>query len=184
MAESMRRNIPYNKYEELRQYAIKATKLYSKMKSDRNLLQIRVQEMITEKKAFAEAQTVQYQKDTAARLHIEKVRQRNTEAKSLSEQRLREAKETEFMRNVKPEVLEYYDDLIRMGEDVRGLRGEILSRRTLTEAQMLVLKAKHKKPAQMAEAAPNRRDLSTPIPVRNYRQVMPDTPIIIPKGFI
>jgi hypothetical protein len=184
MAESMRRNIPYEKYEELRQYAIKATKLYSEMKSDRNLLQIKVQEMTIEKKALEEAQMVQYQKDAAARAHIEEVRHRSAEARALSEQRLREAEEAEFMRNVKPEVLEYYNDLIRMGEDVSGLRGHILSRRTLTEAQMLVLKARHKKPVQMAEAASNMRDLSAPIPVKNYRQITPDTPMIIPKGFI
>jgi hypothetical protein len=184
LAESMRRKIPYEKYEELLRYAIKATKLYSEMKSDRNLLQIRVQEMLTGKKAIEEAQMVQYQKDAAARAHIEEVRQRNAVAKSLSEQRLRETKETEFMRNVKPEVLEYYNDLIRMGENVSGLREQILSRRTLTEAQMLVLKARHKKPVQMAETASDMRDLSTPIPVKNYRQVTPDTPMIIPKGFI
>jgi hypothetical protein len=184
MAESMRRKIPYEKYEELRRYAIKATKLYSEMKLDRNLLQIRVQEMITGKKAIEEAQMVQYQKDAAARAHIEEIRQRNVAAKSLSEQRLHEAKEAEFMRNVKSEVLEYYNDLIRMGENVSSLREQILSRRTLTEAQMLVLKARHKKPTQMVEAALDMRDLSTPIPVKNYRQVTPDTPMIIPKGFI
>jgi hypothetical protein len=184
MSENMRRNIPYDKYEELRRYAIKATKLYSEMKSDRNLLQIRVQEMTTAKKAIEEAQVVQYQKDAAARAHIEEVRQRNADARVLSEQRLREAKEAEFMRNVKPDVLEYYDDLIRMGEAVSGLREQILSRRTLTEAQMLVLKARHKKPVQMVEAAPDMRDLSVPLPVNNYRQVMPDTPMLIPKGYI
>jgi DNA repair exonuclease SbcCD ATPase subunit len=184
MVESMRRSIPYEKYEELRQYAIRATKLYSEMKSDRNLLQIKVQEMAAAGNALEEARMVQFQKDAAARSHIEKVRERNAKVKTLSEQKLREAKETEFMRNVKPEVLEYYNDLIRMGENVSSIRGQILSRRTLIEAQMLVLKARHKKPTQMDEATPNVRDLSAPLPVKNYRQVMPDTPMAIPKGYI
>jgi hypothetical protein len=183
MAESMRRNIPYEKYEELRQYAIKAAKLYSEMKSDRNLLQMQVQEVIREKTAIEEARMVQYQKDAAARAHVEEIRQRNAEAKILSEQRIREAKEAEFMRNVNSEVLEYYNDLIRMGENVGGLRDKILSRRTLIEAQMLVLQAKHKKNGTMTETAGG-RDLAAPLPVKNYRQVMPDTPIVIPKGFI
>jgi hypothetical protein len=182
LTESMRRNIPYEKYEELRQYAIRATKLYSEIKSDRNLLQIRVQEMTNEKKALEEAQMVQYQKDAAARAHVEKLRQRNAEAKAISEQRLREAKEAEFMRNVNPEVLEYYNDLLRRDGSMAGLREQILSRRTLTEAQMLVLQARHKK-SRVNETA-YARDLSTPLPVNNYRQVMPDTPMIIPKGYI
>jgi hypothetical protein len=182
MAESTRRTIPYEKYEELRQYAIRATRLYSEIKSDRNLLQIRVREMVNEKKALEEARMVQYQKDAAARAHIENLRQRNVEAKAMSEQRLREAKEAEFMQNVNPEVLEYYNDLLRRDGSMIGLREQILSRRTLTEAQMLVLQAKYKK-NRVSEMSPD-RDLSTPLPVNNYRQVMPDTPMIIPKGYI
>jgi hypothetical protein len=70
-----------------------------------------------------------------------------------------------------------------MGEDVSGLREQILSRKTLIEAQMLVLKAKHKKNEPVNEGFSN-RDLSTPMPVNNYRQIAPNTPMIIPKGFI
>jgi hypothetical protein len=183
MTETMRRNIPYEKYEELRQYAIRATKRYSEIKSDWNLLQIKVQEMTNEKKALDEAQMVQYQKDAAARAHMEELRHRSAEAKVLSERRIREAKETEFMRNVNPEILEYYNDLVRRDAGVIGLREQILSRRTLTEAQMLVLQTKHKKNGFMAETAPD-RDLSTPLPVKNYRQILPDTPMVVPKGYI
>jgi len=183
MAESIRRNIPYDKYEELRQYAVKATRLYSEMKNDRNLLQIKIQEMETTAKALEEAQMVQYQKDAAAKAHVEELRQKNAEAKALAEKNLKEAKEAEFMRNVNPDVLEYYNDLIRMGEKINDqLRVQILSKRTEEEAQLFYLKAKRNtKP--ITEAAPI-RDLSTPLPVTNYRQVAPDTPINLPKGFI
>ena len=184
MVENTRRSIPYEKYEELRRYAIKATKFYSEMKLKQNLLQIETQEMTTANRSLEEARRVQDQKDAIARARMLELRQKKLEAKTLSEQRLREAKEAEFMRNVKPEVLEYYNDLIRMGENVSGFREQILSRRTLMEAQMLVLKAKHKKTAQMAETIPDMRDISTPLPVKNYHQIMPDTPMIIPKGFI
>jgi hypothetical protein len=53
----------------------------------------------------------------------------------------------------------------------------------LLEAQMLVLKAKRKTVRAIAETSPV-RDLSAPIPVHNYRFVTPDTPMLIPKGFI
>jgi Holliday junction resolvase RusA-like endonuclease len=182
MAESTRRNIPYEKYEELRQYAVKAAKMYSEMKNDRNILQIQLQEMRIAAKAREEARMAQNQRDAAARAHVVELRQKSAEAKALAEKQLREAQEAEFMRNVNPEVLEYYNDLVRIGENVNGLRMQILSRKTLLEAQMLVLKAKRKEGA-MAEAAPI-RDLSSPLPVKNYRSILPDIPIEIPKGFI
>ena len=125
---------------------------------------------------------VQYQKDAAARARAVELRQRSADARALAEKRLREAKEAEFMRNVNPDVLEYYNDLIRMGEKVSGYRTQILSRRTLVEAQMLVLKARRQSSPKV-EAVPI-RDLSTPLPVKNCRQIMPDTPMLIPKGFI
>ena len=183
MSESIRRNIPYEKYEELRQYAIKATKLYSEMKNDRNILQIKVQEMQRAEKALAEAQMVQYQKDAKAKAHFDELRQRNAEAKALAEKNLKEAKEKEFISNVAPDVMDYYNDLIRMGEKIDdSLRIQILSKRTLSEAQLLYLKAKRAN-APLPESVPI-RDLSTPLPVNNYREVSPDTPINLPKGFI
>jgi hypothetical protein len=183
MAETSRRSIPYEKYEELRQFAIKAANLYSEMKNSHNLLQIQIQEAQTAAKYLEESQMVQYQKDAAAKARITELRQKNADAKILAEKRLREAKEAEFMRNVNPEVMEYYDDLLRRDADVANLREQILSRKTLMEAQMLVLHAKRKKSEAMAETTPD-RDLSVPIPVKNYRQIMPDTPIVLPKGFI
>jgi hypothetical protein len=183
MAETSRRSISYEKYEKLREYAVKAARLYSEMKNDRNILQMRIQEMRASAQSLEEARMVQYQKDAAARARIMETRQRNTDARNLAEQRLREAREAEFMRNVNPDVLEYYNDLVRMGEKVTGLRERILGRRTLLEAQMLVLQARRKNSGVIAETVPG-RDLSAPIPVKNYRQVMPDTPMEIPKGFI
>lgn len=182
LTESMRRQIPYDKYEELRKYAIKATKLYSEMKNDRNVLQIQLQELRNSAKALEEAQMVQYQKDAAAKAHIEELRHRNAEAKILSEKRLREAKEAEFMRNVNPDVLDYYNDTINRGVNVSEFRTQILSQRTLNEAQLLILKLA-KKTTPITESTPL-RDLSTPLPVNNCRQVYPDTPMIIPKGYI
>jgi len=182
MTESMRRNISYEKYEELRQYAIKATKLYSEMKNDRNTLQIQIQEMQTTNKALEEAKLVQYQKDAAARARIEELRQRNAEAKTLSEKKLQEAKEAEFMRNVNPEVLEYYNDTLARGVNVSEHRTQILTKRTLEEAQLLVLRLTRTGTA--INEATSMRDLSAPLPVKNCRQIMPDTPLNLPKGFI
>jgi hypothetical protein len=183
MAENMRRYIPYDEYDKLRNYALKATKFYSEMKNNRNILQIQLQEMQTTARALKNAQMVQYQKDAKARAHVEELRQRNAEAKVLTEKNLREAKEVEFMRNVNHDVLEYYNDLIRMGENIdEHLRLQILSKRTIDEAQLFFLKAK-RNAVPMTEAV-QIRDLSAPIPVKNYRQVVPDSPIVLPKGFI
>jgi hypothetical protein len=182
MSEITRRSIPYEKYEELRRYTLRVARMYSEMKNDRNLFQTRFQEMLAAAKALEAAQMVQYQKDAAAKARVDELWQRSADAKALAEKRLREAREIEFMRGVNPEVLEYYNDLIRMGENVEGIRTQILSKRTLLEAQMLVLKAR-RQAAPMAEAVPI-RDLSAPLPVRNCRQIMPDIPMLIPKGFI
>lgn len=182
LAKTARHSVPYKKYEELRQYAVKATKLYSKLKDNYNLLQVKLQETQTAVKSFEEARMLEYRKDAAARTRIEELRQRNADAKTLAEIRLREAREREFMRNVNPDVMEYYNDLIRMGEKVEGIKMQILSKRTLLEAQMLVLQAKRKN-APVMESVPD-RDLSAPLPVKNWRQVMPDIPMTIPKGFI
>ncbi len=114
------------------------------MKNNYNLLQIQLQETQAAKKIIEDTQLIQYQKDAAARAHVEELRQRNAEAKILSEQRLNEAKEAEFMRNANPDILDYYNDLIRMGENVSDIRTQMLSKRTLVEAQMLFLKTKRK----------------------------------------
>ena len=181
LTESMRRNIPYEKYEELQQYAIKATKLYSEMKSEKNILQIKVQEMIISAKALEEAQMLQYRKDATARARIEEQRQKNAEAKMLSEKKLQEAKEAEFMRNVNPEVLEYYNDTVNRGVSISEFKTQILSKRTLEEAQLLVLKATRKSP--IVELV-QERDLSVPLPVKNCRQILPEKELMIPKGYI
>jgi hypothetical protein len=184
LSESTRRKVPYENYAELRQYAVKAAKLYSEMKSDRNLLQIQVREMANKMQAAEDEWIAEYKKDASARARVEEARRRSAEAKALSEQRIFEAKEAELVRNANPEVLEYYNDLVRIDSNAAGLREQILSRRTLLEAQMLVLKSRRKNTGQMAESSPDARDLSVPLPVNNCRQVMPDVPIVLPKGFI
>jgi len=182
MAEFMKRKVPYDNYGELREYAVKATKLYSEMKMERNMLQIHLQELQTKLNSIREAQTLQYQKDMKAKHHIEELRQRSETARILSEERLREAQEAEFMRNVNPDVLDYYNTLVERGESVEGIRQQILSKRTLFEAETFFLKSKKETP--LLREVVSDRDLSTPLPVTNYRQVLPDPQIDIPKGFI
>jgi hypothetical protein len=182
MAKGMRRTISYDDYDKLREYALKATKLYSETKVNCNILQMQLQEANAKARAIEEAQIVQYQKDAMARARIEEVKQRNIETQILAEKRLNEAKEAEFMQKVNPEVLEYFNELVHRGENVNDLRTQILSKKTIDEAQMLFLKSKKKTPSVM-ESVPD-RDLSAPLPVSNYRQVMPDVQMNSPKGFI
>jgi hypothetical protein len=83
MTEDARKQIKWEKYEELRQYAIRATKLYSEMKADRNLLHIKVQELERNSKAAHNAQMQEYQKMMAEKARIEETRQRASESKSI-----------------------------------------------------------------------------------------------------
>jgi hypothetical protein len=189
MTEDAKRQIRWEKYEELRKYAIRAVKLYSEMKADRNLLQIKVQELEQNSQAAQTAQMQEYQKTMLEKARIEEARQRTSEAKSLRDKQLAEAQEKAFLEIVTPEVMMYWQDLKRVDEAfATKFRKEILSRKTETEAQMFVLKARHGKIQQerqekLPEGFAN-RDLSKPIPMKNYRDTMPDVPITVPKGWI
>jgi hypothetical protein len=189
MTEDAKRQIKWGKYEELRRYAIRAARLYSEMKADRNLLQIKVQELERKSKAAHDAQMQEYQKTMAEKARIEESRQRSSEAKSLRDKQLSEAQEKAFLESVNPEVMLYWQDLLRVDEALATkYRKEILNRKTETEAQMFVLKARHGKIQQeRQEKLPEGfidRDLSQPIPMKNYRDTMPDVPMTLPRGWM
>jgi len=180
VAESLRRNVQYDDYKKLREYAVKATKFYSEMKKERNLLQIQLQEQVVQTNALKEEKMDQYRKDAAAKARVEELRQRSETARYLQEKRLDEAREAEFMRNVNPDVLNYYNELLDRGENVTDFKRQILSKRTLFEAEQLFLQIS--RPAMIKEKID--RDLSTPLPVTNYRQITPDVQLEIPRGYI
>jgi len=182
LATSLRRSVSYSEYAKLRKYAVNATKRYSEMKNNHNLLQIQLQESEADMKHFEESRLLQLRKDAALQERMENARREKAEAKLLSEKRLLEAKEAAFLRGVNPDVLEYYNDLIRMGENVSGIRTQILSKRTLDEAQLFVLKAKRRDIPAWGRVT--ERDLSAPLPVTNCRQVLPDIHLTLPKGHI
>jgi hypothetical protein len=189
MTEDAKRQIKWEKYEELRQYAIRAAKLYSEMKADRNLLQIKVQELEQNSKAAHDARMREYQKTMAEKARIEEARKRASEAKSLRDRQLAEAREKAFLESVSPAVMLYWQDLLRVDEALATeYRKEILSRKTETEAQMFVLKVRHEKIGrERREKLPEgfvNRDLSRPLPMRNCRDTMPDVPMVIPQGWI
>jgi hypothetical protein len=189
MTEEAKRQVQWEKYEELRQYAIRATKFYSEMKSDRNLLQIKIQELEQNLKATHDAQMQEYQKMMAEKARIKELRQRTFEAGILRDKRLAEAQEKAFLERVTPEVMMYWQDFMRIDEALATkYRKEILSLKTETEAQMFVLRAKHGKIQQeRQEKLPEgfvNRDLSQSISMKNYRDIMPDVPMILPKGFV
>jgi hypothetical protein len=189
MTEDAKRQVNWEKYEELRQYAIRAARLYSEMKADRNLFQIKVQELERKSKAADDARMREYQKTMAEKTRIEEARQRATEAKSLREKQLAEAQERTFLESVNPDVMMYWRDLLLMDESLATkYRKEILSRRTETEAQMFVLKVQHEKnQRERQERFPEgfvNRDLSRPIPMNNHRDTVPDVPMILPKGWV
>jgi hypothetical protein len=189
MTEDAKQCIKWEKYDELRQYAIRAVKFYSEMKTDRNLLQIKVQELEQNRRAEQDARMQKYQKTMLEKTRIEESLQKKAEAKSLRDKQLAEAQEKAFLENVNPEVMMYWQDLRRVDEAfATKFRKEILSRKTETEAQMFVLKARHGKIQQeRQEKLPEGfidRDLSQPMQMKNYRDVMPDVPITIPKGYI
>jgi hypothetical protein len=189
MTEDAKQQIKWEKYDELRQYAIRATKLYSEMKADKNLLQIKVQELEQNSKAAHDAQMQEYQKLMAEKSRIVEARQRTSEAKFLRDKQLADAQEKAFIESVNPEVMLYWQDLLRVDEALATkYRKEILGRKTETEAQMFVLKARHGKiqqerQAKLPEGFVN-RDLSQPIPMKNYRDTMPDVPMTLPKGWM
>jgi chromosome segregation ATPase len=189
MTEDAKRQIKWEKYEELRQYAIRAAKLYSEMKADRNFLQIKVQELERNSKAAHDAQMQEYQKTMVEKTRIEEARQRTSEAKALRDKQLAEAQEKAFLEGVNPEVMLYWQDLLRVDEALATkYRKEILSRKTETEAQIFALKVRHGKiQRERQDKLPEGfvdRDLSHPIPMKNYRDTMPDVPMILPKGWL
>jgi hypothetical protein len=189
MSEDAKQKIKWEKYEELRQYAIRAARLYSEMKADKNLLQIKVQELERNIEAAHNARVQEYQKTMSEKARIEEAKRKTTEAKLLREKRLAEAKEKAFIEKVNPDVMRYWKDLLQMDEALAvKYREEILSRKTETEAQMFVLKARHEKiQRERRERLPEgfiNRDLSQPLPMKNFRDIMPDVPIDLPKGFI
>jgi hypothetical protein len=189
MTEDAKRQIKWEKYEELRQYAIRAARLYSEMKADRKLLQIKVQELEQKSKSAQDAQMQEYQKTMAEKARIDEARRRSAEAKYLQDKKLAEAQERAFLENVNPEVMLYWQDLLRVDEAFATKhRKEILSRKTETEAQMFVLKARHGKIQQERQEKPPEgfidRDLSQPISMNNYRDTMPDVPMTLPRGWM
>jgi hypothetical protein len=189
MAEDAKRRIKWEKYEELRQYAVRATNLYGEMKADRNLLQIKVQELERNSKAAHDAQMQEYQKTMAEKARIDEARKRMSEARCLRDKRLIEAQEKVFLESVNPDVMLYWQDLMRVDEAFAvKYRKEILSRKTETEAQIFALKARQGKIQQeRQEKLPEgfiNRDLSQPIPMKNYRDTMPDVPMTLPRGWM
>jgi hypothetical protein len=159
------------------------------MKTDKNLLQIKVQELERKSKAAHDAQMQEYQKTMAAKARIEEARQRASEAKLLREQQIDKAQEKAFLERVNPDVMMYWQDLLRIDEALANkYRKEILSRKTETEAQMFVIKARHGKIQQeRQERFPEgfiNRDLSRPISMKNFKDTMPDIPMTLPKGWM
>jgi hypothetical protein len=191
MTADAKRQVKWEKYDELRRYAIRAAKLYSEMKADRGLLQIKVQELERKSKEVHDAQMQEYQKTTAERARVEEIRQRASEARDIRERKLAEAREREFLERVTPEVMLYWRDLSRVDEAFAAkYRKEILSRKTESEAQMFVLKARQGKIQQerqkrLPEGFIN-RDLSQSLQKgpRNYHNTMPDAPMTLPKGWV
>jgi hypothetical protein len=189
MAKDAKRKIKWEEYEELRKYAIRATKLYGISKEDRNLLQIKVQELERRLEAARNARMTEYQKEMSEKSRIAEVRRQTSEAMAIRNKRLAEAREKEFAESVNPEVMAYWQDLLRVDEALATeYRREILSRKTETEAQLFALKARQGKvQRERQERLPEGfmgRDLSQPLPVKNYRDTMPDVPIVLPKGWV
>jgi hypothetical protein len=131
----------------------------------------------------------EYQKMMANKARIEEASQRTSDAKSLRDKQFVEAQEKAFLERVNPEVMLYWQDLLWVDEALATkYRKEILRRKTETEAQMFVLKARHGRIQQeRQEKLPEGyvdRDLSRPISMKNYRDTMPDAPMTLPKGWM
>jgi hypothetical protein len=189
MTEDAKRQIKWERYEELRQYAIRATKLYREMKENRNTLQIKVQELEQTFKRMHDSRMQECLKTMDEKIRIEKSRKRTAEAKALRDKQLSEAQEKALFKNAAPDVMQYWRDLHRVDEAFAvKYRKEILSRKTETEAQIFVLKAKHGKfQEERREKLPEGfvgRDLSRPMPMKNFQDTMPDVPMPLPKGWM
>lgn len=189
MTENAKQHVSWEKYTELREYAVNATRQYSELKTERNVFQIKVQELTQQIKDMKQSQMEEYQKAMAERARIEKSRQRTVEANTLRKKQLEEAQEKALVESANPDVLLYWHDLLKVDEAFASkYRKEILSKKTETEAQLFVLKVKNEAALQnrkkyLPEGFTD-RDLKTPLPMKNFKDTMPYVPISLPKGFI
>lgn len=171
-SDAAHRMVTYSEYAELHDYAKRAARLYQETRDERNLLQFRVQELeqyIAKAKAKArQTAAMRRQREAMERQMYDEAAQRRHDIALSHRLAIEEASERRFMAGIKPDVLDYYNGLLRMGENVRPYRQEILTKKTYLEAQMCWLRHKRDMNEKaMLEAKPHIQGISKPLPAKS-----------------
>lgn len=172
--------VSYEDYSALHEYAENAVRLLKLKREEIDTLRAEKAKLsealaLSEKRLTALVEK-QLAEEAAAKEHKEKV----LEARKENERKIAEAKERELISGANPEVVSYYEDLVKRGENVASLREGILGKKTLFEAQSYFLRNKHR-----AVHDPENNlhtDLSEKITGGRGTQVTSN--IKLPKGFI
>jgi hypothetical protein len=153
-------SVPFEKYEELREYAKNVVRAYSDQKEllkkyseDRQKLARRLAQVNESRK------TNVVRADTARQLK-ERQEKNTADRKALQERRATYEAEQEKLRHANPEVLQYFKDTVHIHPDLMEHKDKILSKRTVFEAQMAVLDIQHPVGEKMDEVISK---FSTPI---------------------
>lgn len=171
--------IPIEDYERLRAFAEKAVSLLNEKRTTIAKLQVENMDLkeklnVSEKRLSALAD-----KQMLEELNAKNYQYRIQEARRRNEQKILESKERELISQANPEVMAYYEDLLKRGEDVFDLKEEILKKKSLMEAQLLFLKRKNHPVYEEQKLV---KDLSQPLTEGRGTKVK--SSLNLPKGFL
>jgi len=186
-ASSYRQNsVPYKDYVALQKYTKKVLAGYAEQKK---LLAKAVgyNKKLAEKlqKILQENKNAETKANTARELSERRQRKLN-EQKTLDEKRRAFEAEQEKIKNANPEVVKFFRDTVSsLHPEFMEYKDEFLKKRTLFEAQLLVLqKMQFHEEAKRLEETGAVSDLSTPISEKRQDNQIPEPDLRIPKGYL
>jgi hypothetical protein len=136
-------SVPFEKYEELREYAKNVVHAYAEQKSLLKKYNDDRQKLARKLRAVNEARQADTAKAATARQIRERQEKNAAEKKALEERRAAYAMEQEKLRRASPDVLQYFKDAVRIHPELMEHKDKIISKRTVFEAQMVVLDIQH-----------------------------------------
>lgn len=155
--EMSKETVGYSDYEKLREYTKKAVAAYREMKSDRNLLQLKINELndiIAKEKQVKEQyiQASQLQMAQQEQEQLQNWQQQHEAARTKQSVAYRE-----FLKGVNPQVLKYYNELKESGANIEHLKKDILSKKSPTEAQLYWLRIQQQQEQRIADTRVQKR---------------------------
>lgn len=182
-----RRSVTYKEYAELHEYAERATKLYQDARDERNKLQFKVQELEEYIAKARQAAAMRKQAQIMEQQQYDDMAQRRYNAALAHKIAIEESQNRRFLAGINPDVLNYYNELVRMGENVKPYRNEILTKKTYLEAQMCWLRRKNEMNEKALRESTRIRDISKPLPMKSEarpQRISYVSELALPKGFI